>query len=139
MVISQNIYALNLPWDEEPLSLLDEEQQLWLKQRAQVNGYTTGEILWSTHDLGVQMLLVSGNVRLIQEPGKKVLLQPGDWFGDLLELEGSWQARAASKEVIVVLWQSEDWYTVATLEQRILEQPALALSTPRFQTSSCCI
>lgn len=125
MVVSQNIYTLNLPWDEAPLNLLAQEQQLQFKHRAQVSRHTTGDILWSTGNPGGQLLLISGKVRLIQEPGKstlepgkKVLLQPGDWFGDLLELAGHWQARAASKEVVVVLWQSEDWYAIASPEQR---------------------
>ena len=116
MITQPDIYTLNLPWDESPLSLLTHEQQLEFRQHAQVSRHAIGEVLWSSQTPGSQLLLLAGNVRLVQEkgasalePGKSVLLKPGDWFGDALELVGQWKARAASKEVVVVFWQSELW------------------------------
>lgn len=119
----QDIYTLNLPWDEPPLSLLEDEQQLWLRQQAQVSRHSTGEILWSSHTQSRQLFVISGKVRLVQEPGKSaleagksVVLKPGDWVGDVLELAGHWKARAASKEVVVVSWQADAWQDGATTE-----------------------
>lgn len=119
----QDIYALNLPWDEPPLSLLDDEQQLWFQQQAQVSRHRTGEVLWSSRTGGSQLLVISGKVRLVQEPGRSalesgrsLLLKAGDWFGDALELAGHWKARAASKQVVVVFWPSQLWQDVATAE-----------------------
>jgi HlyB family type I secretion system ABC transporter len=122
MVTTQDIYTLNLPWDEPPLSLL-EDQQIQFRERAQVSRHTVGEVLWSTQNPGAQLFVVSGKVRLVQETGKagretKILLEAGDWFGDLLELAGQWQARAASREVVVVMWRSQDWYAVASASSR---------------------
>jgi ATP-binding cassette subfamily B protein len=120
MVISASIHTINLPWDQQPLNLLNGEQQIQFKRSAQVSRHTIGEILWSTQNPGGQGFIITGEVRLIQEagksvlePGKQVLLKPGDWFGDLLELAGHWRARAASQEVVVAFWPSEDWYGVA--------------------------
>ena len=113
-----NIWTLNLFWDEPPLDLLTDDQKLQFKQSAQVSRHILGDILWSTQNPGGHLLLVSGKVKLIQESGKKIVLKPGDWFGDLLELAGHWHARAASQEVVVVLWRSLDWYDVATPDLR---------------------
>ncbi len=116
MVAQTDVYTLNLPWDELPLSLLEDNQKLHFRQHAQISRHTTGEALWSSQTPGSQLLLLAGNVRLVQakgtsalEPGKSVLLKPGDWFGDALELVGQWKARAASKEVVVAFWQSDLW------------------------------
>jgi HlyB family type I secretion system ABC transporter len=107
---------LNLPWNEAPLNLLDSEQQLELREQAQISRHTTGEILWSNQTPGGQLLVLGGSVRLVQASGKKVLLKAGDWFGDQLQLVGDWKARAASKEVIVVLWNSAVWQSASTPE-----------------------
>ena len=125
MIAQQNrpdIYTLNLPWDEPPLNLLTDEQQLFFRQQAQVSRHKTGEILWSSRTPGSQLLVISGKVRLMQEPGrsalesgKSVLLKPGDWLGDALELAGTWKARTASKEVVVVFWQADLWQNAATV------------------------
>jgi ATP-binding cassette subfamily B protein len=72
-----------------------------------------GEVIWSTDTLGSQFLVVSGNVRLVNTDGKSMLLQPGDWFGDLLELTDQWKARAASKEVVLLEWATTDWKDVS--------------------------
>lgn len=121
MIAQPEIYSLNLPWDEAPLSLLEDEQKLQFRQQVQISRHTTGEPLWSSQTLGCQILVLAGKVRLVQEkgssllePGKSVLLKPGDWFGDRLELAGHWKARAASKEVVVALWPSDAWQTIAT-------------------------
>ncbi|MBD2077083.1 type I secretion system permease/ATPase [Phormidium sp. FACHB-592] len=116
MVAQTDIYTLNLPWDELPLNLLEDEQKLHFRQHAQISRHTTGEVLWSSQTPGSQLLVLAGKVRLVQakgtsalEPGKSVLLKPGDWFGDALELVGQWKARAASKEVVIAFWQSDLW------------------------------
>ncbi|MEP0982915.1 cysteine peptidase family C39 domain-containing protein [Leptolyngbya sp. AS-A5] len=119
----QDIYALNLPWDEPPLSLLNDEQQLFFRQEAQVSCHQMGEVLWSSRTPGSQLLVISGKVRLVQEPRrsaleaeKSVTLKPGDGCGDALELVGYWKARAASKKVVVVFWQFNLWQDVTTHE-----------------------
>jgi hypothetical protein len=55
----QDIYTLNLPWEQPPLSLLDDQQQLDLRQQAQVSHHITGEILWSSRAPGSQLLIVA--------------------------------------------------------------------------------
>ncbi|MBW4690945.1 MAG: peptidase domain-containing ABC transporter [Lyngbya sp. HA4199-MV5] len=121
MVAQTDVYTLNLPWDELPLSLLADEQKLSFRQHAQISRHTTGEVLWSSQTPGSQLLLLAGNVRLVQakgasvlEPGKSVLLKPGSWFGDALALAGDWRARAASKEVVVAFWRSDLWQEAAS-------------------------
>jgi ATP-binding cassette subfamily B protein len=121
MVAQTDIYTLNLPWDELPLNLLEDNQKLHFRQHAQISRHTTGEVLWSSQTPGSQLLLLTGKVRLVQakgtsalETGKSVLLKPGDWFGDALELVGDWKAKAASKEVVVVFWQSDLWQEAAS-------------------------
>ena len=116
MVASPEIHALNLPWDEPPLSLLNSEQQIQFKQMAQVTRHTTGDVIWSNDTPGSQLLVLTGRVRLMSAQGQKFLLQPGDWCGELLEMTGDWKARAASKEVLVVLWDSQLWQATAFLE-----------------------
>jgi ATP-binding cassette subfamily B protein len=123
MAVSTDIYTLNLSYDEAPLSLLNHQQQRELQRAAQVTRHTTGETLWSSEHGGGQLLVISGKVRLIQkpgrsalEPGKKVLLKAGDWFGDALALAGKWEARASSREVVVVFWPAKDWYAVSSPE-----------------------
>ncbi|MGB3291871.1 MAG: peptidase domain-containing ABC transporter [Phormidesmis sp.] len=125
MVVSLDLHTQNLPWDELPLAGLTSEQQLRFKSTAQLSHHTLGEMLWSTQSSGMQLLVLRGKVRLVQQPGKsalmpgqKVLLQPGDWLGDLLELAGHWRAIAASQNVLVVYWPSLDWYESASPELR---------------------
>ncbi|HEY9626996.1 MAG TPA: peptidase domain-containing ABC transporter [Coleofasciculaceae cyanobacterium] len=119
MVAQTDVYTLNLPWDEPPLNLLENEQKLHFRQHAQISRHTTGEVLWSNQTPGSQLLLLAGEVRLVQakgasalEPGQSVLLKPGDWFGDALALVGDWKARAVSKEVVIAFWQSDLWQEV---------------------------
>ena len=123
MIVQPEIYTLNLPWDEPPLSFLTHEQQLELQQHAEVSRYSIGEVLWSSQNSEYQILVVAGNVRLIQSPGnstlesgKSMLLKPGSWIGDQLELAGQWKARAASHEVILVQWRSQFWHQIESPE-----------------------
>lgn len=121
MITQPEIYALNLPWDEPPLSLLTHEQQLEFQQYAQVKHHSLGEVLWSNQTSETQILIVSGTVRLMQarghsalEAGKSMLLKPGSWIGSELELAGQWKARATSK-VITVEWRSR-WQHIDSAE-----------------------
>ncbi|NJM98737.1 MAG: peptidase domain-containing ABC transporter [Phormidesmis sp. RL_2_1] len=123
MVVSLDIHTQNLPWDELPLAGLTSEQQLRFKATVQLSHHALGETLWSTQRSGMQLLVLRGKVRLVQQagqstlmPGRKVLLKPGDWFGDVLELAGYWRAIAASQEVLIAFWPSLDWYDVASGE-----------------------
>ncbi|MBW4422523.1 MAG: peptidase domain-containing ABC transporter [Myxacorys californica WJT36-NPBG1] len=121
MVLETDIHTLNLSWDEPPLSLLTDKQKLQFREHAQVSRHARGEVLWSSQTPGSQLLLLVGNVRLVQEkgtsalePGKSVLLKPGNFFGDHLKLVGDWKARAASQEVVVVFWRSHLWQEAAS-------------------------
>jgi ATP-binding cassette subfamily B protein len=102
----------NLAWDQLPLSLLTPEQQVKFKHQAETRRYGLGEIIWDTDSPSGengsnskgQFLIVSGKVRLVSQ-GDSVILQKGDWLGDLLELSGAWKARASSKDVIILRWE----------------------------------
>ncbi|XGV94386.1 MAG: peptidase domain-containing ABC transporter (plasmid) [Leptolyngbya sp. BL-A-14] len=125
-MLTSTTYAPNLPWHEPPLSLLTEEQQLQLKEQAQIKSYTLGQVLWASPNTEHQpqvILILSGEVRLVQEPGKSTLepgvsmrLKAGTWIGDALELVGHWKARAASKEVRAVIWQLDNWQAIESLD-----------------------
>ncbi|MBF2028380.1 MAG: type I secretion system permease/ATPase [Oscillatoriales cyanobacterium C42_A2020_001] len=125
-----NDLTTNLPWDAPPLSLLSPEQQVQFKQKVQVRRYSLGEVIWSTEQPGSQLLVVAGKVRLVPEDGQSVLLKPGDWVGDLLELPGGWKARAADKESVVAMWDAGLWRGIVSTElerywisQRVRLQP----------------
>jgi CheY-like chemotaxis protein len=113
-----------LPQEEEegalelfpPLSFLSWEQQLQFKQRAKIQRFLLGQIVWATNTPGTLLLIVDGQVRLISDQKTSVLLEPGDWLGDLLDLSGSWQARAANREVTVAQWNAELWRGVMSSE-----------------------
>jgi ATP-binding cassette, subfamily B, bacterial len=111
----------NLPWHQPPLSLLNSEQQLQFRQQAQVKVYTIAEVCWTSQTSQEQFFLLDGKVRLVQEPGnsdlepgKSIILKPGDWFGGCLNLTGYWKARAASQEVRVVRWNCDLWKAATT-------------------------
>jgi ATP-binding cassette subfamily B protein len=106
-----NPTLLNLAWDKPPLNWLSSDEQVQVKQRAEERTYRLGEVLWSTEQLGQQFFILSGNVRLLPDQGKSVMLKPGDWFGDLPALSDQWKARAASKSVTVLAWDSDLWLT----------------------------
>jgi len=109
-----NDIATDLPWDIPPLSFLTPEQQVRFKQEAEIRRYSLGEMLWSTESPGNQLLVISGKVRMVPEEGTSILLKPGDWLGDLLDLPGYWKARAADKDVTVALWKSHLWHAIAS-------------------------
>lgn len=111
-----NDLTTNLPWDAPPLSYLNPEQQVRFKQQAEVRRFSMGEMIWSTDAPGCQILVMSGKVRLVPEEGQSMLLKPGDWLGDLLELPGFWKARAADKDVTVIVWQTQLWSTLTSPE-----------------------
>ncbi|MBD1843752.1 peptidase domain-containing ABC transporter [Cyanobacteria bacterium FACHB-63] len=106
-----NDLATTLPWESPPLCFLSPEQQVQFKTTAEARRYKLGEVLWSSEDAGVQIIVLSGKVRLVGEDNSSRVLQPGDWIGDLLDLPG-WKARAASGDVQAVQWRSEQWTTV---------------------------
>ncbi len=108
--------TLKLPWDNLPLSLLAQDQQILFKDRVKIGQYATGEVIDSSNSPESQFLVISGRVRLVLEEGKSVLLKEGDWFGSLIELVGVWKARASSKEVVVAYWNAGIWTAIASPE-----------------------
>lgn len=113
-MITNDLLA-DIAWDVPPLGWLSAAQQVQLKDQAKPHTHRLGEVIWST-DSGSQFLIVSGNVRLVPNDGKPLLLKPGDWFGDLLGLTDEWKARTASKEVTVLEWSTAVWQDFATPE-----------------------
>jgi ATP-binding cassette subfamily B protein len=107
-MITSDILA-SITWDAPPLSWLSADQQLRLKDQAKPQTFALGEVIWATDRPGSEFLVILGNVRLVPDQGKSVMLKPGDWFGDLPELTDQWKARAASKEVLVLGWNSQVW------------------------------
>jgi ATP-binding cassette subfamily B protein len=116
MVSTANIHSLNLEWNKEPLSLLTDEQKTQLVDQSCVSRHIRGEVIWSSNSHDYQLLVVGGKLRAIQEPGKSILepgkklvLGPGTWFGGLLGLVGNWRVRVMSQEAVVIFWKVEDW------------------------------
>jgi ATP-binding cassette subfamily B protein len=105
-----------LPWQAPPLCFLSPEQQVQFQRDVQIRRFNIAEMLWSTDAPGSQMLILAGKVRLVPEEGASIILNPGDWLGDLLELPGFWKARAADKEVTVAQWQPQLWSAIAAPE-----------------------
>lgn len=101
----------SLPWNQPPLCWLSPEQQAQLENESQTRQYRLGEKIWSNDVGGYQFLIVAGKVRLREEGFSKPIaaLDVGDWFGDLQKLSADVKAVAASKEVIVVYWDSALW------------------------------
>lgn len=122
--------SVSLDWDVPPLSCLSSTQQVKFKAQAKLYRYRLGEKIWSTDSGGV-FLLVVGKVRLREEvpksageiqlvdrstPNKPLAtLVVGDWFGSLQQSR-NFKAVAASKEVVVVCWESSLWMEASTPE-----------------------
>ncbi len=114
---SLRINALaSVPWNKPPLCWLTSEQQTRLQNQLKICRYRIGEKIWSTEGGSYQFLIVTGKVRLREEGVGKSLtaLQDGDWFGDLQKLSVNCKAVAASKEVILVCWDTALWVEVST-------------------------
>ncbi|MEH2105288.1 type I secretion system permease/ATPase [Nostoc sp.] len=101
----------SLPWNQPPLCWLTPEQQSRLENECQTRQYRLGEKIWSNDVGGYQFLIVAGKVRLREEGvGKPIAaLDVGDWFGDFQKLSADFKAVAASKEVVVVCWETALW------------------------------
>ncbi|MBC7824726.1 MAG: peptidase domain-containing ABC transporter [Candidatus Parcubacteria bacterium] len=108
-----NDIAANLPWESPPLSFLSPEQQIQFKTKAEIRRCKLGELLWSDETPDVQIIVLVGKVRLVADDGRSLLLQPGEWVGDLLELPG-WKARAASNDVQIVQWTASHWSSLSS-------------------------
>ncbi|MBN3923083.1 type I secretion system permease/ATPase [Nostoc sp. NMS4] len=101
----------SLPWNQPPLCWLTPEQQSRLENECQTRQYRLGEKIWSNDVGGYQFLIVAGKVRLREEGvGKPIAaLDVGDWFGEFHKLSADFKAVAASKEVVVVFWDTALW------------------------------
>ncbi|MDZ8257845.1 peptidase domain-containing ABC transporter [Nostoc sp. ChiQUE01b] len=116
----------SLPWNQPPLCWLTPEQQFRLENECQTRQYRLGEKIWSNDLGGYQFLIVAGKVRLRDDSRNKsakppnglsqegigkpiAALDAGDWFGDFQKLSADFKAVAASKEVIVVYWDTALW------------------------------
>ncbi|MBD2019647.1 peptidase domain-containing ABC transporter [Leptolyngbya sp. FACHB-36] len=106
--------TIDLPWSAPPLSLLNSEQQVQFKREAEIRRCNLGEMLWSTEVTDQLILVISGKVRLVPEEGPSIVLKQGDWLGNVLELPGYWKARTADKDVVVAIWKSSVWSTIAS-------------------------
>ncbi len=106
----------SLSWSEPPLCWLNPDQQLRVKEHAKPQTYKLGAVIWSTETPGKEYLILSGNVRLVPDSGQTTMLKAGDWFGDLPQLTDQWKARASSKEVTVLEWDSKLWEDISTTE-----------------------
>ncbi|AFY48855.1 type I secretion system ABC transporter, HlyB family [Nostoc sp. PCC 7524] len=107
-----------IPWNQPPLNLLNPEQKSQLEHRLETRQYRLGEKIWSNETGGYQFFIIAGKVRLREEDTGQPLaaLQAGDWFGDLQKLPGDYKAVAASKEVVVVCWDTKLWAEISTPE-----------------------
>ncbi|MBW4537515.1 MAG: peptidase domain-containing ABC transporter [Myxacorys chilensis ATA2-1-KO14] len=110
-----NDITANLPWEAPPLCFLSPDQQVQFRTKADIRRYRLGQLLWSEETPGLQLVVLSGKVRLVSEEEKTILLKPGEWVGDLLDLPG-WKARAASNDVVVVQWRAETWASLSSAD-----------------------
>ncbi|MDF5725184.1 MAG: type I secretion system permease/ATPase [Rhizonema sp. PD37] len=107
----------SLPWNEQPLCWFTAEQQSKLREHAEILQRKLGEKIWSLEAaMGYQFFIVSGKVRLRSEGESKPLatLEEGDWFGNLKKYPYDCKAVAASKEVVIVRWQTVLWGELST-------------------------
>ncbi|KYC41182.1 peptidase C39 [Scytonema hofmannii PCC 7110] len=112
----QNNVLASIPWNQPPLCWLTPEQKSRLQEVSETLRYNLGEKIWSPDIGDFQFLIISGKVRLRSEGANQPLatLQPGDWFGNLQKFSFDCKAVAASKEVIVVRWDTTLWAEVST-------------------------
>jgi len=106
----------NLSQNFPVLDFLSSEQKVQLEKKAIIYRYQLGQLLWSEETPGIQLIILTGNVRLVSEEGSSLLLKPGDWLGDLLDLPSGWKARAASGDVQVLQWDVESWLSLTSPE-----------------------
>jgi hypothetical protein len=109
----------NLSKNFPVLEFLNSEQKVQLERKAIIYRYQLGQLLWSEETPGIQLIILIGNVRLVPNEGSSLLLKPGDWLGDLLDLPSGWKARAASKDVQVLQWNVESWLSFTSLEIKL--------------------
>ncbi len=113
---SQNNVLASISWNQPPLCWLTPEQKSRLQEVSETLRYNLGEKIWSPDIGDFQYLIISGKVRLRSEGANQPLatLQPGDWFGNLQKFSFDCKAVAASKEVVVVRWDTTLWAEVST-------------------------
>ncbi|MBW4645313.1 MAG: peptidase domain-containing ABC transporter [Goleter apudmare HA4340-LM2] len=106
----------SVPWNQPPLCWLTPEQKSRLQNQSAICQYQIGEKIWSNEVGSYQFLIISGKVRLRDDSIGKPLavLNAGNWFGDLQKLAVDYKAVAASKEVVVVCWDTTLWNEVST-------------------------
>jgi ATP-binding cassette subfamily B protein len=108
-----NELTANLPWELPPLCYLKPDQQVQFKAKAEIRHYQLGNLIWPDETPRIQFIVLAGKVRLVGDDNTSQLMKPGDWAGDLLDLPG-WKVRAASNDVQVVMWKSDDWAALAS-------------------------
>ena len=106
----------SLAWNQPPLSWLTTEQQSRVEELGEVLRYKLGEKIWSSFSTEYQFLIVSGKVRWRDEKTSQPIgtIDAGSWFGDLKKSVVDYKAVAASKEVIVVRWETAIWEELTT-------------------------
>ncbi|KST67546.1 peptidase domain-containing ABC transporter [Mastigocoleus testarum] len=108
----------SLAWNQPPLSWLTTEQQSRVEELGKVLRYKLGEKIWSSFSTSTeyQFLIISGKVRWRDEKTSQPIgtIDAGNWFGDLKKSVVDCKAVAASKEVIIVRWETTVWEELAT-------------------------
>ncbi|GAA6618926.1 peptidase domain-containing ABC transporter [Scytonema sp. NUACC26] len=113
---SQNNVLASIPWNQPPLCWLTPEQKSRLQEVSETLRYNLGEKIWSPDIGDFQFLIVSGKVRLRSEGVNQPIatLHSDNWFGSLQKFSFDCKAVAASKEVVVVRWNTTIWAEVST-------------------------
>lgn len=107
----------SIPWYKPPLCWLTSEQQSQLQNQAKISQYRLGAKIWSTAEGDYQFLILTGKVRLREQEGEQLAaLQAGSWFGSLYQMSVDCKAVAASKEVVVVYWNTKLWLEFSSPE-----------------------
>ena len=102
-----------IDWNQPPLQWLTAAQRDRLRHQGSSQTYKLGTVIWPAAQ--GQYLILAGQVRMVSTDGAAVLLTAGGWFGDVLQLE-DWKARAASREVVVMRWESSVWQHILSEE-----------------------